>query len=103
MYTFGRERRNINYGELLIYSICIFFFITGVLFYIWPYNNILNINYEFEKLLKERAKLIQSNKLLKIEMASLKSLDRVEDIATAQLGLSFPHEGQVVIIVGSKE
>jgi len=98
MYTFNRERKNINTGEFLIYSTCIFLFIAGVLFYIWPYINILNINYDFEKLLKERAKLIQSNKLLKIEMASLKSLDRVENIASTQLGLSFPHEGQIVII-----
>ena len=98
MYTFNRERRNINPGEFLTYSVCVFLFITGVLFYIWPYINILNINYKFEKLLKERAKLVQSNKLLKIEMASLKSLDRVENIATTQLGLSFPQDGQIVII-----
>ena len=100
MYTFNRERRNINPGEFLTYSVCVFLFITGVLFYIWPYINILNINYKFEKLLKERAKLVQSNKLLKIEMASLKSLDRVENIATTQLGLSFPQDGQIVIIKG---
>jgi len=98
MYTFNRERRNINLSEFVTYFVCIFLFITGVLFYIWTYINILNINYDFEKLLKERSKLIQSNKLLKIEMASLKSLDRVENIAGTQLGLSFPHEGQVVII-----
>ena len=98
MYTFNRERRNINPGEFLTYSVCVFLFITGVLFYIWPYINILNINYKFEKLLNERAKLVQSNKLLKIEMASLKSLDRVENIATTQLGLSFPQDGQIVII-----
>lgn len=98
MYTFNRERKKINPKEFLSYSISIFLFIVGILFYIWPYFNILNINYKFEKLLKERAKLIQNNNLLKIELASLKSLERVEDMAKSQLGLVFPDEKQVILV-----
>ena len=98
MYTFSRERKKINPKEFLAYSISIFFFVAGVLFYIWPYIYLLDINYEFERLIKEKSKLIQSNSLLKVELASLKSLDRVEEVAHTQLGLVFPLEGQIVII-----
>jgi len=41
MYTFNRERKRINPKEFLSYSISIFLFIVGILFYIWPYFNIL--------------------------------------------------------------
>ncbi len=98
MYTFNRERRKIEPKEFLFYSGSILLFITAILFYIWPYVNILNINYEFERLHKERAKIAQNNNLLKIEMASLKSLDKVEETAYTRLGLIFPQDGQVVII-----
>lgn len=98
MHTFNRERKRINPKDFLSYFISIFLFIAGVLFYIWPYFNILNINYKFEKLLKERAKLIQNNNLLKIELASLKSLERVEDVAKSQLGLVFPDKKQVILV-----
>lgn len=100
MYTFNRERKKIEPKEFLFYSVSILFFIAAVLFYIWPYVNILNINYEFERMLKEKAKLTQSNNLLKIELSSLRSLDKVEEIAYTQLGLIFPQEGQVVIVRG---
>jgi cell division protein FtsL len=98
MYTFNRDRRKIEPKEFLFYSASILFFIAAILFYIWPYVNILDINYEFERLHKERARLMQNNNLLKIEMASLKSLDKVEETAYSRLGLIFPQDGQVVIV-----
>lgn len=98
MHTFYREREKNNFKEFLYYYISIVILIIGVLFYIWPYIHILNINYEFERLLKEKMKLIQNNKVLKIELASLKSLDRVENIAITRLGLTFPEEGQMVYV-----
>lgn len=98
MHTFYREREKNNLKDFLSYYISIVILIIGVLFYIWPYIHILNINYEFERLLKEKTKLIQNNKVLRIELASLRSLDRVENIAITRLGLIFPEEGQIVYV-----
>ena len=72
---------------------------SGVLFYIWPHVRLTRMGYEFERLENRHKILIQKNKVLRIEVASLKSLEHIEKIARERLGLTFPSDGQIAIVV----
>lgn len=69
-----------------------------VLFYVWQHIQVVRLGYQVEYLAGERTALIQQQKELRLEVARLMSLRRVEEIARGQLGLTSPQSGQVVTI-----
>lgn len=69
-----------------------------VLFYVWQHVQVVRLGYEVEYLAGERAALLQQQKELRVEVARLKSLRRVEEIARRQLGLTTPKAGQVITL-----
>ena len=69
-----------------------------VLFYVWQHVQVVRLGYQVEYLAGERAGLIQQQKELRVEVARLKSLRRVEEIARRQLGLTTPKSGQVIAL-----
>ncbi|MDY7030788.1 MAG: cell division protein FtsL [Thermodesulfobacteriota bacterium] len=72
--------------------------ISCSLFYVWSHIQVVNIGYEISQANKERRKLLQLNKSLKLEIATLKSLHYVESIAKRDLRLMSPKPDQLVII-----
>lgn len=72
--------------------------LLGSLFYVWQHIQVVRLGYEIERLKAERAALAQREQELILEVAQLKSLKRVEEIARDRLGLTTPRPGQVVII-----
>lgn len=69
-----------------------------VLFYVWQHIQVVRLGYQVEYLAGERTALIQQQKELRLEVARLMSLRRVEEIARGQLGLTSPKSGQVVTL-----
>lgn len=69
-----------------------------ILFYVWQQIQVVRLGYQIEDLAGERAALIRQQKGLRVEVARLKSLRRVEEIARRQLGLTTPKSGQVVTL-----
>lgn len=69
-----------------------------VLFYVWQHVQVVRLGYEVEYLAGERAALIQQQKELRLDVARLMSLRRVEEIARGQLGLTSPKSGQVIVL-----
>lgn len=69
-----------------------------VLFYVWQHVQVVRLGYEVEYLAGERDALIQQQKELRLEVARLMSLRRVEEIARGQLGLTSPKSGQVIVL-----
>jgi cell division protein FtsL len=69
-----------------------------ILFYVWQHVQVVRLGYEVEYLAGERAALVQQQKELRLEVARLMSLRRVEEIARGQLGLTSPKSGQVIVI-----
>lgn len=80
--------------SLLLGSLVLF----GVLCYVWQPIQVVRLGYQVEDLAGERAGLIRQQKELRLEVAQLKSLRRVEEIARRQLGLASPKSGQVIVI-----
>lgn len=72
--------------------------LVGVLFYVWQHIQVVRLGYQVEYLAGERAGLIRQQKELRFEVARLRSLRRVEEIARRQLGLTSPRPGQVIVI-----
>ena len=92
-------RKNIRKPKTtMIWIIFMAMFIAELLIYTWCRVQYVGIGYEISKAdhhLQEHIKL-QNN--LKVELASLKSPDRIAKIAKNQLGLTTPTPAQVIII-----
>lgn len=79
-----------------------FFIFLAVLLYVWQRVNVIEMGYRIEALERERKELLQKNKALLIEAASLGSPQRIEEIAISQLGMVRPSPGQMVFIRETK-
>jgi cell division protein FtsL len=66
-----------------------------LLFYAWQHFECIQIMYQVEQLKSDRAKAVELNQQLHLEVAALRSPMRVDTIAHDQLGLTVPVPGQV--------
>lgn len=72
--------------------------VGGILLYAWPHLQLRRTGIATEQALRERDRLIEENRKLRLEKAALENLKRVESIATRDLGLvTPPPERQVVV------
>lgn len=69
-----------------------------LLAYVWQNIEWIESGYAIESLKTRREKLIEANHKLRLERASLESLERVQRLATDQLGLAEPPGGTVVLV-----
>lgn len=72
--------------------------VAGALFYVWQHVQVVRLSYKVERLDSERASLAKRERELTLEVARLKSLRRVEEIARGQLGMVTPAPGQLYLI-----
>jgi cell division protein FtsL len=75
-------------------------FVGCALFYVWTHLQVVNWGYRISGAADRHAALEQTNRELRIEVASLRSPGRIEGIARKKLGLDFPSPGQVVVLTG---
>jgi len=68
-----------------------------VLSYAWFHNQIINVNYQIEKIQNDNARLRESNAALRAEQAGLMAPERIDQQAR-KLGLVSPDEGKVKIL-----
>ena len=69
-----------------------------VTLYVWHHITIIELGYEIQQLQQEQNELHRLHQEFLIEAATLGSLDRIERIATSQLGLVRPRAGQVILV-----
>jgi cell division protein FtsL len=96
----ARNTRKKN-GEVKKTGIWIIFmvvFISELFLYTWCRVNCIDVGYEISKETKKQDELIALQNNLKIELASLKSPERISKIAKDQLGLNTPTKSQTIII-----
>ena len=73
-------------------------FLGELFFYTWCRVNNVRLGYEVAQETKKKANLIAYQENLKIELARLKSPERIARIAREQLGLSMPRADQTVVL-----
>ena len=81
-----------------IWSIIAVIFITELFLYTWCRVQCVKTGYEITKETDKRLKLTSLQNNLKVEIAHLKSPQRIAKIATMQLGLIIPTPEKIVII-----
>ncbi len=69
-----------------------------VLFYVFQHIQVVRLGYQVERLRHERAALVEQEKTLGLEAASLRAVKRVEEIARGDLGMVTPGPGQVIVV-----
>jgi cell division protein FtsL len=72
--------------------------VGGLVLYAWPHFQMRQTAIATEQMQSERARLIEENRKLRLEKASLESLGRVEAIAERHLGLAKPPADRVVVV-----
>jgi cell division protein FtsL len=88
----------VKFNLLLLFSFLMLCLIGGSLFHVWSRIQLIQLGYEVSNALKEGRALAETNKTLRLEIATLKSYGRIESIAVEELGMIKPRPDQVIVI-----
>lgn len=88
-----RRRRRLKELTLLI-----LIFMTCALFYVWSRVDIVRQGYKVAELTREREKLLETQKALHVEVATLKSPIRLEKIAQSKFKMFRPEANQIAFV-----
>ncbi len=72
--------------------------VAVALVYVWSHLHNTQLKYQIAEEMTVRDNLMEENRRLKMEIATLKSPQRVESIARDKLKLQYPEREQVVLI-----
>jgi cell division protein FtsL len=73
--------------------------VIGVaLLHVWLRLQVVHMGYVLSTTSKLQNQLEQENRELKVELATLTSLDRLEAMSRRRLGLKTPEKGQVIVL-----
>jgi cell division protein FtsL len=92
------RRKGIKLNLLILFTLLMFFFIGGSLFYVWSRIQVIQRGYEISNALKVERTLTETNKKLRLEIATLKSYSRIEKLALEELRMAKPKPEQVIVI-----
>jgi cell division protein FtsL len=72
--------------------------VFGLVLYAWPHLQVRQVDSERLRMSREREQLVEANRKLRLEKASLENLKRVEQIAVRDLGLRPPAPESLVVV-----
>ena len=93
-----KVRRDTRKGPTWAWCLVLFLFIAELLFYTWCRVQCVQVNYDIAEATQDQQRLIALQDNLKIELANLKSPQRIATIAREQLGLITPTSKQMIPI-----
>lgn len=96
----GRENRKRGTVRRGVRTMAFTFFVISILisFYLFFVSSrlwVVNLGYRTSQALKEQKELIEANKKLRIERATLISPERIDFYARQRLGMREPQENQI--------
>ncbi len=85
----------------------VFLFVAFVLMavaitYVWSHIQMTRLEYQLAEEMTRKEHLMEEQRRLKLELATLKSPQRIESIARKSLHMSYPERDQVIVIKGSE-
>jgi cell division protein FtsL len=83
--------------ELFSFAVTLCVLLLLVMTYVWQHFSAIEYGYKIEQLKSEREAIMESNRALKLEEASLRDLSRIDFLAR-QLGMQPPTVGQVEVM-----
>ncbi len=81
--------------EIRMFSACVAALFVMMLVYAWQHFRSIEYGYKIEAQKAERERLVEMNRTLKLEAASLRDPGRIDTLAR-QMGLESPEPGQVI-------
>ena len=72
--------------------------VLGLVLYAWPHFQVRQVDSERVRMSREREQLVEVNRKLRLEKASLENLKRVEQIAIRDLGLRPPAPESLIVV-----
>ena len=96
--TKNKKRKQRNPRVTIACLLLMFAFISELLFYTWCRVQYVRVKYEIQEQTTRFRKLSAMQDNLKIELARLKSPQRITKIAQTQLGLVTPTSKQTIIL-----
>jgi cell division protein FtsL len=72
--------------------------VLGGVLYAWPHLQLRQAGKEAQELSREKERLLEENRKLRLEKATLENLRRVETIATRDLGLAAPAPESTIVV-----
>lgn len=94
----GAKKKKRNPLMLAAWLFFMGLFIAELLFYTWCRVQSTQVRYEISQLTADQERMLKIQDNLKIELARLKSPQRIAEIATKHLGLVAPTSKQLIII-----
>jgi cell division protein FtsL len=88
-------RSNRDLWALVLVVACL---VAGLALYAWPHLELRRHGSEAQAMDRERERLVEENRKLRLEKASLEELRRIESIAGRELGLTSPPAEKVVVV-----
>jgi len=68
------------------------------LIYVWSHIHMTELDYQLARELSSREQLLEEQAKLKIELATLRSPQRIETIAREKLQMTYPEREQVIVL-----
>jgi cell division protein FtsL len=93
-----RERDPQASRDLLFFFLLVALLVGGLGLYAWPHLELRRTGIETEGMQRERDRLREENRKLRLEKAALEDLRRIEKIAEKQLGLRAPQAQDVYVV-----
>jgi cell division protein FtsL len=90
--------KRVKWRHLLYFTLMMFLFVGCSLFYVWSRIQVIRFGYDISNVLKEEKRLSETNKKLRLEIATLKSYPRIERFAVEELRMAKPRPEQVIVI-----
>jgi cell division protein FtsL len=83
------------YGIVVLGTVVV---LCGILLYLWPRMRLVELGYQYNALQARRSQVLQRQKELQVELASLRRLTRIEQLAVEKLGMRTPQLSQVIYL-----
>lgn len=83
--------------EIRLFSVSVAALFLMLMFYAWQHFRAIEYGYRIEAQKSERDRLVELNRTLKLEEASLRDPGRIAPLAS-KMGLEAPEPGQVVLL-----
>jgi cell division protein FtsL len=95
VYIDDRERPGVKYSSLLFIVLIL---LAASLLFVWSHVRLTELKYQIAKDISVKESLLEENRKLKVEIASLKSPQRLERIARDKFGMTYPEREQVIFL-----
>jgi|APFre7841882724_1041349.scaffolds.fasta_scaffold236782_1 cell division protein FtsL len=94
----GQEEKTTPQLKYSVFLFVAFVLMAVAITYVWSHVQMTKLEYQVAEEMRSREQMLEEQRKLKLEYATLKSPQRIEAIAKSSLNLSYPDGDQVIII-----